>query len=136
MIGDAVTKIDGATAPPLTIGGGTVWNASAMDVLRVDGGILYQEEDTVAAELHVAGTVYYQSTGTAAEVHIYGGGTVDCTKDLRDRIFTETHMYAGASFKDPHNTVTHTADIDLHGCGLSDVNIDWGKHFTVARTAI
>lgn len=80
--------------------------------------------------------VTYRGNDTIATLTVNGTGIVKFTEDEIGRTVTNCIMLAGASLYDKTGSVTFTNGVDLFECGLADVSLDLGKHFTVSRSAI
>lgn len=112
--------------------GGTLTLNSTFSTLTQTGGETYHDGTAAGGTLNVLGGTYYPRTsGTYAVVVAGSGGTLDCRQDIRSRTWTATTLRDGAVYLDPDKTVSHTTGITVQG----DVKIDWGKSYSVNRTA-
>jgi hypothetical protein len=102
-----------------TGGESEIRGSGAITTVTVDGGICY-----------------YCSSGTASTVNIGSKGTIDCTRDLRDRTFTACNAFGGATVRDPHKTINFAGGINLQRCGLLGVTLDIGEHIKVTPGSI
>lgn len=61
------------------------------------------------------GDIEYRSTGTVTNPTAGGrrGGTIDCSKDISPRTFTNTTIKRGGRILDPDRTITHTNKIAI-----------------------
>ncbi len=133
--GDVTIGLDG-NVTTLYANGGKTYIHKAIATVYYDGGMVYNYGGSGTLIEGSSGVMYYMSVTTCTAVNLDGDTVMDCTKDLRARTFTNMQMGKGATFLDPNETVTLTNGLDLYRCGLGDVTIDRGKHFTVGFSAI
>ncbi len=139
-ISDSDVKI-GDTVTALTTveqSGGSIESESTFATFNQIGGSCTLSEDAAigtVANLN-NGNLFHTSTGTIAEVHVNGGAVFDLRRDGRSRTVSLATIYQGGAIYDPNKTVTWSADIDLFRCGLPDVTLDIGEHFTLGIGSI
>lgn len=124
----------GATLTNVLVSGGTVILNSDTTVYKQTGGTAALYAGAHASITVAAGTLQYQSPGTATTVGVGASGTLDAGRDMRARTFTSTTLVAGATFLDPFESVTFTNPIALSECGVEDVKLSLGKAIHVARS--
>ena len=139
VVGDAVTESDGTTAPDLDMSGGELVSKSALGTVDVTGGAWTHYEGAITTLTLGDASMYWRATGTdvITTATLYAGGTVDASQDLRARTITTLNMAAESGLIDPHKTIVLTANgINLVRCGIGDVQIDRGRHYTLTPSAI
>ena len=67
-------------------------------------------------------------------------GTLNLSGTLNNRggsaVFTNTAVTSGAKIVDPIGSFQFTNGIDFTQCGTQQTDIEWGKHFTLTKSAI
>lgn len=123
--------------PTIVIDGGdvTLESATTGGTITLNGGTL-----TILGGAHPAitingGTLIYMGTGTLTTLTM-NGGTFDRGSDVRAVTITNCTLHEGARFLDRAGVVTVTNGWDISNCKLSDVEIDCGSHFTLAKSSI
>jgi len=111
----------GCTLTTVDMDGGQVLLQSNATTVQQDAGSLTVLAGAFTILVVVGGTCYYQSTGTVGTAKIGGsGGTVDCSRDMRARQFSQIYGYAGGTLNDPFRTINYNSQpIDLVECGLA-----------------
>ena len=73
-----------------------------------------------------------QTDGTYTNVYHRSTAVIDCSRDGRSRTFSNYDGYAGAVLRDPLNTITFSAGLDLH-CRIGEIDLDQlpGKKYTI-----
>jgi len=139
VAGDADVNVGaGVTLTTVNQSGGDAVVQCAFTTLEQTAG----ESTTIGAgavtTANVGGTLYARSTGTITTLRVTG--KADFSRDPRDRTVTNCELHKGGSLMlDNGNpiSVTLTNGIDLIRCGLEDVTIKAGSHYTVpALTAV
>jgi len=83
----------------------------------------------------IGGTLNLNSTGAPTTINLYPNGTLDYRENGQSKgAPTDVNMYQGAALHDPAKTVTWNANINLIGCGNTDVTLDVGKDITISAT--
>lgn len=104
--------------------------------VTVNGGSLVLNYETTIDDLNAyGGTVdVFSGSGTITDVMV-GAATV---RNIRGGVmtFTNTTATKNAAILDPRKGITFTNGVDLYQCGIADVTLDMGEHFTISRTAI
>lgn len=147
-----ISTADGADTPEVVCGLGvtlgTVLNyggvlacdattAAITSITQYDGSITINgKTNAVTALTLYGGTVYYNSSGTCTAATVGNQGTLDFRRDPRAKTVTQLNCYAGAAVYDTIAVTTLTNGIDLIGCGIEDVTLQFGKHRTWTPTAI
>ena len=81
------------------------------------------------------GTLYYRSPGTLGTANVGKDCTLDFSRDPQARTVTNCNVQAGATIKDPNETVTWTNGwVFPAGVGLADVTLDIGEAFTLTKS--
>jgi len=91
------------------------------------------------ATVNAGGTAYLQSTGTIGTLRVAGGGIGDMSRDPRARTVSACEVHKGGSLNlDNGNplSITLSAGVDLVRCGIEDVTLRLGNHYTVTPTSI
>lgn len=130
----------GCTLTTISIGSGKVVNfgAAATTVNVTEGAGSYTcygagDHTTISNR----GTVNYLTKGTLANYS--GDGIFDTRQDARPKTVSNAVIYRGASFlvnTGSPLSVTVTNGVDVVGCGLADVTIDFGPNVTVTPSAL
>lgn len=131
--GDVVFKSGaGCTLTTVTQSGGTVQHASDVTTYTLNSGtcISAGEDIDVTTFKCNGGTLDYRSNGTITTMRI--SGTVDVSRDLRGKTFTNTTIEAGGVLRDPNSTITFTNPIQLAQCDLDKVELLLGPNRTIA----
>ena len=76
-------------------------------------------------------TLKYYSGLNLATLYLYNNGVADFRYNVTDRVVTNTEMSKGSQLYDSFDTITFTNGIDLKGCRLSDVTLDFGYNRTI-----
>lgn len=126
----------GVTLQNIEQSGGKLEIASGTTSVVMTAGELNILAGAHAALNIKGGTLNYRSSGTITTLTLGPGAVADFSKDLRSKTITNLVMSKGSKLVDPHKVLTITNGIDLYECGLADVTIDLGKHFTLSRSAI
>lgn len=128
---------DTVTLTTLTQQGGTLHCRSTVaGNFRTTSGVayFYGAAAITGTSTIAGGSVYWLSTGqfTGAVDISTNTGLLDFTLDPRGRtIAGQLTMHAGATFRDPHSTVTWTLPPKFHKCGLRDTYFDPGRGLTL-----
>lgn len=112
----AVQTYLGATVTTANITDGQLVMQLAPTTLNQNGGTCTINGTGGVTTANVrSGTLFYNSSGTITTLNLseMGNGTFDCSGDISPRTITTTTAYAGASFRDPQQTVTYTNKIAL-----------------------
>ena len=140
LVDAKVTCGSGVTLTQITKSGGHIYFESNVSTFISTGGTAAVGEDAtvgVGGETAlVDGTLFYSSVGDVDNLEVSDGATIDFRQDARSRTCVNAVVHSGGGIQDPAGTVTWTNNIDLYRCGLPDVNIDIGEHFTLAKSAI
>jgi|3_EtaG_2_1085321.scaffolds.fasta_scaffold00203_33 hypothetical protein len=123
---DAKVNIgNGSTITNLNQSGGAVSTRSTPTTIKLYGGTMHYQDDGGGGTFSVVqdATLHYESSGTLTAGHIFSGGIIDFTRDRRSRTVTAIDLYTGAGYKDPYDTVTLTAGIDLNGLVIDDLSV-------------
>ena len=123
--------------PTIIIDGGevTIESATTGGTIVLNGGVLNILGGAHPAITINGGTLNYSGTGTITTLTVTGG-TFNRSRDDRAMTITNLVLHEGASYLDPTGVITETNGIDLSQCGLSEVEIDKGRNFTLTKSAI
>ena len=112
---------------------GTVTSQSNVATLNHAGGSHTQTAGTLAAaNIYSGASLKHNSSGTITAINIYGNGTVDFSASVAKTVTTFTFYGGGGTLKDTGGVVTFTNPVKLEYCGVEDVSMSHGKHYTVA----
>lgn len=129
-----VTIGNGVTMTTLTTTGGVTHNQANATTINNEGGVLHREKASTVGTWNMnKGKAYEQSSGTATAVKLTG--TIDVSKDLRARTWTNADLYPGAKLIDPHKTITFTNPMTLNHCGLNCVDRGVDMNVTLAAAS-
>jgi hypothetical protein len=131
-----VTLGAGVTAGALTLAGGSVLSAATFASGLIEGGTLtlIDAAGFTAGPTVQGGTLVWNSTGALGAVPVYGDGTLDASGDLRPKSAATVLLYRGATYRDPNKVVSNAATVQVVGCGLDDVTLDFGTNLTLTRS--
>lgn len=132
-VGSGAT-INGSGATTDVAAGTVVLHVATLD-LDMTGGFVSIERGA-HTDINVdAGTLYYNTNGTATTVRVGSAGVFDKSRDMRATTITNAvQMYRGATFKDPHGVVTLSGGIKLNRCRVEDVKVDVAVDRTLSVT--
>lgn len=143
-----------ATFPSIKVAQGNVKIGSGVTVTDIitSGGVTHSEASPSGDIINTGGVFHREGVGTAADWFVYapakafeksGGnisgnvavaGQIDASKDLRARTWATTVVHKGGKLIDPGKTITFTANLELHRCGLNTV--DRGEHMDIVFSAV
>jgi len=122
----------------IIIASGLIRLESATNLITQRGGVLDLEGTAAHVALNVdGGYCNYNTNGTLTAGKVGSDGTIDCSKDIRTKTFTDLELNEGAAFHDPNKVVTYTNPIELPRTGLEKLAaFRFGDHYTIQRGAI
>lgn len=132
--GDATVRCGpGCTLTTIEQSGGTLEiNTAATTITKTAGELTVKGSGGYTTITNDKGTVYYLSTGTTTNTRVGSDATVDCSRDMRPRTFTNAvQLYAGATWIDPAATCTFGAGLKLNRCAINEVTLDLGQDRTL-----
>lgn len=120
---------------------------------QLGGTVVMEGTSTITALEMNAGMFHWNGTsGTITTAEVYGGtlvakyggnitnlniaGAFDASPSVVTRTVTNATITRGGSYLDPQRQVTLTNGLDVYQCGLQDVTINLGRHFTATPSAI
>jgi hypothetical protein len=109
-------------------GGNTNINCAATTVTQ-NGGTLTTYGVGAITTATIDGDATFNSTGTITTLNVEGNGTADLKKIRSARAVTTINLYAGATLKGGAHITVGT--LNLVGCTLEDVTIEWDGALTV-----
>lgn len=134
VIGDvAFYSGAGATITTVSQAGGILYLGAGITTLTMEDGIANVYTGNITTVNGRKGTLNYQASGTITTLYVGSDFTADFSQDPRTKTITNTTVYNGSTLKDPLKVVTFTNPITVSGCGLSEINLDLGTDFTLAR---
>lgn len=138
QLGDSEVECGGGTTlTTLDVTGGTLTTRSNVTTASVNGGSLIHTDGTMTTLNLDAGECIYRSNGTLTNLNVGSGGTIDYRQDMRARTVTNCQLNDGSGYRDPNGTVTHTNDIDLYRCSVSDLAVfEHAPHQTIGFSTI
>lgn len=138
QLGDSTVECgESVTLTTVDVTGGSLATRSNVTTANVNGGTLTHIEGTMGTLNLDSGNCIYRSDGTMTTANVGSGGTLDFRQDMRARTVTNCQLNDGASYYDPNGTVTHTNDIDLYRCSISDLaNFEHAPHVTIGFSTI
>ncbi len=120
------------------LGGTVVSHSNLAASCNIEGGLLQVLDGGTVTGLTIqdGGVVDYRADGTITTVTVYRDGLIDFSQDRTSasRGITNCELYAGASYRDPYDTVTLNNGLDLHGCrptDLKELTIGVNKRLTL-----
>ena len=132
VAGDDVTQSDDSSAPSVSISGGELTTRCAVGAVIKTGGTWTHEGSGATLSLAAnGGTTYYNGSGTLTTTILRGNETFSLSNNLPGCSITNIQMAIGTKLFDPNRKGSYGNGIDLEECGIEDVTITYGKHYTV-----
>lgn len=132
---DAVVSFgSGCTLTTLTQSGGVVETNSAITTLNQSGGSHVHFTGTITTHNFDAGTFLKRGLFTVTTGDVGSKAVLDCRKSALVQTVTNVlNLYAGAKVLDPLGTLTLSAGFKCVGCGIEEVEVQFGadRTFTV-----
>jgi len=144
-LGNVASDADVNVGPGVTLaiveqsGGEAVIQCAVTTIIEQAAGTVTTIGDGAITTVNAGGTARLQATGTIGTLRVAGGGSADLSRDPRARTISACELHKGGSLNlDNGNplSITLSAGIDLIRCGLEDVTLRLGNHYTVEPTSI
>lgn len=123
----------GAVITTLLQNGGSLYLNNGVTTLTMEDGVTTFYFGSITTVNGRQGTLNYQSNGTITTLLVGSDFIVDFSQDPRAKTVTNTTVYSKSTLKDPLKVVTFTNPITVSGCGLSEISLNIGTDFTIAR---
>lgn len=120
---------------------------------QLGGEVIQEGTNTITAlEMHAGRFDWDAAGGTITTANIFGGtfqagyggnitnlniaGEFIADRSVVTRTVTNAQITRGGLYSDPQRQITLTNGLDVYQCGIGDVEINMGRHFTVTPSAI
>ncbi|RLF49979.1 MAG: hypothetical protein DRN20_00475 [Thermoplasmata archaeon] len=134
-IGESVSKIDGTSAPPIVISGGTVETKCKLDTASVANATWTHSNGTVSSASVINGTLYLNTNDTITTLHLGKNAKLDATGSAVSKTITTLEMTASSAVNDPQKTIS-IGTLKLLNCGFRDITLDVGRNWSVSLTSL